>query len=545
MQPAKRAFSETSGGFNIIEPFSKIRRTDFKVADFKVADLCNAENACKLSEEKFDTVELYNAHIDDCIENTKYTEKAILSLLDKFRFSQVENEAVKERELIQAIRDGAFRDNMSDKRVRKNGKDFYRCTGPCCSQDEKGYRLLKKEEFSVNNSDKKHGIQTYCKPCVKVNRAKTTRECCCCKKHKKKEDFPENVRQRRGYVRCTDCENLFQQGKKVCIGMHHRGKALPLSTTKFQYSVCMVCYNGARNLDIKKCFEQMLEHMKDGRHKCTITDYKFLVYLFVKQRFRCALTLFFMDWRIGSGKYHMSIDRINDKIGYTEDNVRLVISICNTKGKFTKDKINYLIKNRLTPVLNARYIKAKRGHYIHEAPSKQYVMNSFDEWNAIQQGNASYLALNEREQELWKLLYDAYHAPYGTQSTNKVRQAINMKIGRCTATDKERNSKTKLSVEGVIGLIWCQRGICNISGMPFKIVMGKRIHWRWSIERCDNDGLHVLGNVMIICWEFNCGDQTKDTHKFNQLGDPEQWLRRDVYELWPETKKQDFDDENE
>ncbi len=181
------------------------------------------------------------------------------------------------------------------------------------------------------------------------------------------------------------------------------------------------------------------------------------------------------------------------------------------------------------------YTDSKGKH--HVAPTPTQLTQYYQEFK-------NRIGLNSSNRELWNELHIAYtvRKKYNKNGSYTGRHLMLEKIRGCGRLDRKQKKKFKgkvcdLTLEDIIGLIWKQQGICHVSGMPFKLK--DKVDWKWSIERVNNDLPHIRGNVVIICSEFNCADHSQDSANGN-IGEVSQWLREDVYELFPQTKIQDL-----
>ncbi len=249
-----------------------------------------------------------------------------------------------EKEILNHIEAHAFHDNLNERRgIDENGTETFRCMGPLCKKQNIYGVFKERKEFNVNKT-KKYEISAYCKLCKKEQGklSKLTKKCGSCNKRFPKNEFPSTKSKK-----CNSCVNLMKNGKKLCLGIFCKGEKKELSEFHMKkgnpprYSnICNDCRNNKDNTNIQECFKKMLKHMKTSGHSCSITNYKYLVYLYISQRFRCDYSNAIMNWRGGTGKYHMSIERIDDDKGYHPGNVCLVLEIFNTPSKFSPEKLN-------------------------------------------------------------------------------------------------------------------------------------------------------------------------------------------------------------
>jgi len=85
--------------------------------------------------------------------------------------------------------------------------------------------------------------------------------------------------------------------------------------------------------------ESFLNALRDKNARNTTLSKEFLHNLYYKQKGKCALSGIQMTHIMGQGRVNtnISIDRINSKLGYTENNVRLVCVIVNIMKHTSSD----------------------------------------------------------------------------------------------------------------------------------------------------------------------------------------------------------------
>ena len=79
-------------------------------------------------------------------------------------------------------------------------------------------------------------------------------------------------------------------------------------------------------------------------------------------------------------------------------------------------------------------------------------------------------------------------------------------INRANANTKARNLKGRnldfnIKLEDILDLIERQNGRCAYSGIP--LVFKSGLDWQCSIERIEDDKGYIIGNIKLVCLEFN------------------------------------------
>jgi hypothetical protein len=145
---------------------------------------------------------------------------------------------------------------------------------------------------------------------------------------------------------------------KICNGNYCNGTWQPISnyysnkTNNTLQSLCKKCHNYYKSyiLGTNKPFKSLADGIHDRRYKQVVseTDWeKYLKELWEVQGGLCAMTGFPMVFEVGHPR-RVSPDRMNNKQGYVERNVRLVCSSMNflrggrSMEKFDP-KINWII----------------------------------------------------------------------------------------------------------------------------------------------------------------------------------------------------------
>jgi hypothetical protein len=254
-------------------------------------------------------------------------------------------------------------------------------------------------------------------------------------------------------------------------------------------------------------------------------------------------------------KWTASLERLNDTIGYTKDNVVFVAQRFNTCGntnrakhnvtgsakwsreKFLEiyDKVHERVAPEVLKLINKGRTRAKgsnhgpgrkpdgRGHWMC---TRCKLYKSVDEFTPYNKKTGTPISrcrpcVNEEHREKTQTDIRAF-----------MRHLINdARKNNGKRTAKGRALKFDLKINYMMDLLWAQRGLCAYSRFPMSFAQNS--HWKCSIERIDNRLGYTPGNVILICNEFNTADASQ-----NQNVDPTdiegtaQWSRQLFLDTW-------------
>ncbi|CAM9913092.1 unnamed protein product, partial [Phaeothamnion confervicola] len=295
------------------------------------------------------------------------------------------------------------------------------------------------------------------------------------------------------------------------------------SSTNFRegdHNTCRVCRSAHRKAYLKTktgCLHEMVtrcknnnsQRVKKGRDLEFALTYDDLVQIDKKQAGLCAISLLPLVFSTLSN-WQASPDRINNSIGYTNDNVRLVALEFNTPTEWSQLLILDLISLAGTAFEN--YDEAvvhmtqplprcgtRRVWPIDIVKGKEVILCYFcntrkpreDFPQKISSGCKTCKVINMRaHKQTWRGILQKL---YGTA---------------CTST-KDRNKKGRnlectITYEDIVQKFIEQKGMCAYSNVPLQTT-GERMV---SLERKKTNVGYIPGNICLICVCFNSGDRS-------------------------------------
>ena len=308
----------------------------------------------------------------------------------------------------------------------------------------------------MKRKDSLDGYRNMCKPCMPKYKQLPPLDngpkiCSCCKIEKPFGDFyltNENV--------CKICKLIKNVKNRDTLNGALRAL---LSSAKSR----------SKDKSIDEITEE-LNNIKitDDDNTNEITDYftetssfdltlEFMNELYERQNGLCYYSKLKMSFR---GEFKMSIERLNNNIGYIKINIVLCILELNGQSHMSLDKIKEMLEI-LDQNIKENYLK-------------------FD-------GN---IKENYYETARCKLK--------GLCTSAKSRVIKKNKKGRNLGFD--------IDFDFLVEMYNKQKGLCAYSNIPLKFGNSRNINWVISLERIDITKGYLKDNVCFICLEFNSSD---------------------------------------
>jgi len=254
---------------------------------------------------------------------------------------------------------------------------------------------------------------------------------------------------------------------------------------------------------------------------CTI-DADFLMKLFHEQNGLCyysglpMITKPLSNWQV-------SCERLNNDLGYIESNIKLVCLEFNTgNGQWSREKvqqIDKLIKRRvnLTKLRqrieeakekpNPTVLQRKRKPSIIKDRIELLHCTNCDEYLDKSNFCKDRQARSSQCRDCTRVKFDAYRQTlrgFAKRLIHHVEKHV-AKISKNKKRSKE-NSEFTLTLDNLLQKIIDQKGRCAYSGIPLAFTLDTP--WRMSIERVNNKLGYTPSNTVLICIEFNTGDNS-------------------------------------
>ncbi len=269
---------------------------------------------------------------------------------------------------------------------------------------------------------------------------------------------------------------------------------------------------------------------------------EFIFDLWELQEHRCAISGHLLkakpltDWTI-------SIERNIDTGYYLQNNVSLIAQRFNLAYKWTREKYLQVPILRQQPVdldklrfMIAEICSHKRRGKGPSNPPRE--PNELGHWHCNRCFNWKPLTgfYINRKLELPQSFCKACMSLYKkNKSATDVRYFLQKLISSSknhkTGRKSRRHHKFNITLDYILGLLWEQKGRCFYSDIP--MTFKPNAPWKISIERLNNDIGYIIGNVVLICVEFQSRDQTRLAADPAEITGTSQWSREMFYEAWP------------
>lgn len=254
-----------------------------------------------------------------------------------------------------------------------------------------------------------------------------------------------------------------------------------------------------------------------GRENAGVFNLTFdqVVDLYNKQNGCCFYSGIFMSTKPCS-MWKVSIDRIDNDIGYIIDNIVLVCHEFNDRSKWSKEKINELVLEitkihdfeKIISDINNSLIKKKK------IPIK--MVKSYKTINNIQHAQCNhckeYKLMNQyigTERTCKKCRYDnskIHKMAIRSHLLKLINHAAKHTIDRCSKKcrrDKGIIDECSITFTDLVDMLKRQRGLCYYSGIELRYGSYLDNNWVASLERKDPTKGYTIDNSCLVCTEFN------------------------------------------
>jgi len=251
-----------------------------------------------------------------------------------------------------------------------------------------------------------------------------------------------------------------------------------------------------------------------------------------------------------------SLERLNDKVGYTKDNVVFVAQRFNTCGlenrgkydivgsaKWSKEKFQQVyvkVYETTTPeMLDAIAAGRTRPHgqYHGRANRKpdsrgRWPCTNCTQYKERTQFDTQNKKLGTPKSRCKKCINDTSRE---RKRTNP-RRFIGSMLNDARKNNKDRSKKDRplqfsITINYLMSILYEQKGLCAISHIPMNLRPCS--DWKCSIERIDNRIGYVPGNVTLVCNEFNTADGSLNKGvDQDAVEGTAQWTRQLFLDAW-------------
>lgn len=214
-------------------------------------------------------------------------------------------------------------------------------------------KLLKQLVEFPKHTQTLDGRTGHCKICEKEKRLSVryevtllTRECNCCKNIKNSEDFAKNPRYKGGlHTWCKECSNSTRVQKKYHIQSNKNKKEKMLLDPEYKEKI-----NEQKRTSSRLNFKQnMLANAKRRALKKNL-EFNLTLEDIIVPDLCPILKIPFIIGTKSNYEHTPSLDRINNNLGYTKNNVQIITKKANSmKNSATSEELllfaNWVLKN--------------------------------------------------------------------------------------------------------------------------------------------------------------------------------------------------------
>lgn len=211
--------------------------------------------------------------------------------------------------------------------------------------------------------------------------------------------------------------------------------------------------------------------------------------------------------------FKMSIERINNFLGYTKDNVTLIISEMNTSKQWNYEKVKYAFY-LVSPLLqHPQYDEIFQKKYPPIITSKKKIFVD-GVMNIMCYKCRIYKTHNE---------FSNIKGKCDTCMINSVRLCLSGILTNMKSSQESRNSKNyrenfvmDITIQDLFKQLQKQHGKCYYSNINLNFSVNS--DWHCSVERLDTKKGYLKENVVFICNEFNSADRSVIETSYDKEG---------------------------
>ena len=380
-------------------------------------------------------------------------------------------------------------------------------------------------------------------------------------------DEARTPRQRGSQMRTQQNPRAFgDSGRWLCCvcGIGKGVENFYISKTDRMFSYCKECARKKRTANRRTLRGNAQVLLHHARQRSKLKGWKFdleigfILHMVLRQQGRCAYSGVPMELLLPHSDWRMSLERLDNNLGYVQENCVLIAAEFNTPGNISKkvaknessgssqwslEKVRRLPAERNSNVDLLRLqqsIEAARARPQMRSPTE--TLTGFDsDFEAPGHLRCSRC-------RLWKpaRCFGLDHRnSRGFRSYCKVCDANCKLAHRMTlrghllqmlrdARSRHRLGKWtgdfELDLKAVLEMLWSQEGRCFYSDVPLCFAQ-YNVDWMMSLERLDNKKTYTKDNTVLIALEFNTADHSMRKAVSSVLGSS-QWSRKKVEYVW-------------
>ena len=357
-----------------------------------------------------------------------------------------------------------------------------------------------------------------------------------------------------GRWRCCDC-GIQKGAEDFCIRKDGRVPSYCKSCQGKRYANYARTLRGNASVLVSNARHR--SKLKDWHFKL---DADFVLDLILKQQGRCAYSGVHMEMLLPHSDWRMSLERLNNSMGYVPENCALIAAEFNTPGKISiraandsgSSKWSFAKVQRLpaeqTSVLDLhslhQAIEAARGR--SRVLSQPDVMTVLDSELEEAPGHlrcsrcrlskpVQYFSLSQTSSTGFQRYCKQCFGICDLERRLTLRGHIQTLLRQSRARHRlgKWTGDFELDLNSVLDMLWSQQGRCFYSGVPLRFGQ-YNVDWMMSLERLDNRKTYTKDNTALIALEFNTSDHSMNKSVGPVLGSS-QWSRMKVEHVWGRT----------
>jgi hypothetical protein len=284
------------------------------------------------------------------------------------------------------------------------------------------------------------------------------------------------------------------------------------------YQKCKTCQNQKVKdylLTLDGCITKLLGHAKESASRRNENktnqsgEFTLIRYdLWNNQKGLCYYSDIQMTLK---GAWKISLERLNQKLGYIKSNVVLCCLEYNVRTQWSKDKIldmliilnkcidsNYVNFDKNTNKKNPEKVKTQVIDGV-----QQYICNCCKLFKTIDAFKKDTFSICKQCHNLHNK--ELRETPRGTLQ-QLIKSAKNSTKRRSGVKNEKRDTTMDIDYDFLVDLYNNQKGLCAYSDLPLQFGSLYETDWTVSLERIDIRIGYIKTNVCLICVEFQSVD---------------------------------------
>lgn len=279
------------------------------------------------------------------------------------------------------------------------------------------------------------------------------------------------------------------------------------------------------------------------------------------QQGRCAYSGVQMELLLPHSDWRMSLERVNNAVGYVPENCVLIAAEFNTtenisrrvtnketagSSKWSLDKVQHFGTERLLHVdlqVLGKSIKAARERY-QSLPAPVVLAScecelkeldgDFERFRCSRCGfwkPASLFSLSRNSRRGLQSQCKQCAGEYSLYRRLTLRGHVLTMLNHARSRHRlgKWHGNFEIDLDSVLKMLWFQQGRCFYSDIPLRFAE-LNVDWMMSLERLDNNKTYTKENTVLVALEFNSADHSRTAT--SQVFGSGQWSRRKVEHIW-------------